>query len=114
MIEVVDLLYLNNDYCQVKKVGKDFINMLENCELITEEEIFLNFKNGWLHLAMKASRIWDLFMDDNAWMEDEAKMIGQYFDTTGDIFGTFLSYISGFDQRFNHQVSKQKTLAAAS
>ena len=114
MIEVVDLLYLSNDYCQVKKVGKDFLDMLESCDVITEEEIFLNFKNGWLTLAMKASHIWDLFTDDNAWMEDEAKMVGQYFDTTGDIFGTFLSYISGFDQRFNPQISKQKSLAAAS
>jgi hypothetical protein len=113
--EVVNLFYLNQNYCSAFKVWDD---LKKNCpgedlfNCMDTEMIMENAKKNMFGLATKLENIFELLLKADIETDEE---IMDAMDQLGEDYGSVLSYLIGFEKRFDSGNShKHRQLQLAS
>ena len=98
--DVVDLIYKNADYCQVQKIVADLDSMCNFDYCLDNVDLWKNIKDNSIQIFAKLEAVVQYFFDmavDNLTDQESLKMC----DQLGESYGAILSYIIGFNKRWN-------------
>ncbi|CDW86395.1 UNKNOWN [Stylonychia lemnae] len=111
--EVVNLFYLNQKYCSAFKVWDDLKsscpdNDFFNC--FDMDLLLANGKKNMFGLVTKIENIVELLLRADVQTDEE---IISLFDTLGEDYGAIISYLIGFEKRFDSGSHKHRQLQLA-
>jgi hypothetical protein len=110
--DAVNLIYKNGEYCKFDKLVYDLDSICpmdgSDSDCLNEDKFFSNVKTNLVQIVMRVQQIWDLFSKDDYDTDEEVLTL---VDNIGEIYGGFISYITGFDQRYNGKTHKYRNLS---
>lgn len=95
--DVVDLIYKNADYCQVKAVLTDLDSLCNMDFCLDDLDVWENIKNNAMGIFGKVEAIIEFFLTFES-LDDEDTLA--MIDKMGESYGAIVAYIVGFDKRF--------------
>jgi hypothetical protein len=102
-------MYANWDYCSCQKIIDDFKAFCpDEYSCLTDEAILANIKSSILPLGTKLYELFNTLMSSEMLTDDE---VFTAVDKVGEMYGSIISYVLGFDMRFNGNDHAHKKLA---
>ncbi len=96
--EIVNLIYANQEYCQVMKVYEDIKNFCPDGECLEDDTVLENLKKNWMPVAQEVYEMFNMLMSAEIETDEESLAV---IAELGKVYGTFISYLLDFDQKFS-------------
>ena len=101
---------MNKEYCSFDKVFNDIYSICDDkdADCLDDDKIIANLKANFFPIMVKLETVWEMITKDD--VETDAEII-KLVDTLGETYGSLVSYVVGFDKRFNGKAHQYRSLS---
>ena len=100
--DVVNLIYRNRDFCGVDKLVLDIKGICDYDGCFDDIDVAANFKANMFAIMAKIEPVIEYLMSPEMLEPEETdEEILQMCDTFGEAYGSLISFLIGFDKRYN-------------
>ena len=99
--DVVNLIYRNRDFCAVDKLVTDISSICDYEECLDDIDVINNIKTNLFAIVAKLEPVLEYFLSPDLMESEDDEDIEKMADTFGEAYGAVMSYILGFNKRFN-------------
>lgn len=101
-------MYGNQEYCQISKVWNDLKTFCPNGDCLSDQVIIKNAKKNVMQLGGKLYELFNILIEAEMYTDEE---VLNAVDKLGETYGSIVSYLLGFDQRFNGEEHAHRKLS---
>ena len=98
--DLVNLFYRNRDYCMIDKLVADIESICDYEDCFDDIDVIDNIKTNFFAIAAKVEPVVEYFLSPDLMDSESDEDILKMADTFGEAYGAVISYILGFNKRF--------------